>query len=96
MWQGWLAGFIGLWLILSSFVSSLRESSANYILFGLIASYLGFRVIKNLLGRIVGFLGVWLIFSGIIVFLKGFLNIFLVGIIIGFISFLILRAKTES
>jgi hypothetical protein len=56
MWQGWLNLILGVWLIISGFVSPL-QSPANLIIVGILAAVFGFWSYKNWQGDVIGILG---------------------------------------
>jgi len=41
-WQDWLTGLLGVYLVVSGFVTSLQQSQYNLIITGLLIAILGF------------------------------------------------------
>jgi hypothetical protein len=69
MWQGWVAGILGLWGIISPFIFKTRTGNmANDIIVGILVAIAGFTVIKEHAwqGWLAGILGIWWIIAGLI------------------------------
>ncbi len=87
MWQGWVNGIVGIWLIVSGLIGGLQQSW-NYIIFGAVIAVLGFwSATRRWQGWVDGVLGVWLIVSGIIASLMAPVNSIIVGIVVAVMSF---------
>jgi hypothetical protein len=80
MWQGWLNLILGVWLIISGFVSPL-QSPANLIIVGILAAVFGFWSYKNWQGDVIGILGIWLLLCGIWFGILGPANFIIVGVL---------------
>lgn len=87
MWQGWVNGILGLWLILSGIISGLQHP-VNYIIVGVVVAALGFwSATQRWQGWVDGVLGLWLIVSGIITTLMLPVNSIVVGLVVAVMSF---------
>ncbi|MCD6427603.1 MAG: SPW repeat protein [Caldisericaceae bacterium] len=100
MWQGWVAGILGLWGIISPFIFKTRTGNmANDIIVGIIVAIAGFTVIKERAwqGWLAGILGIWWIIAGLIPALTtgaGHIwNDIIVGILVAIAGFTALRKE---
>ncbi|RMD91868.1 MAG: hypothetical protein D6813_06945 [Calditrichaeota bacterium] len=88
MWQGWINGIIGLWLIVSGIIGAGLHAPWNYIIAGVLMAILGFWTAKFWQSVITGILGIWMIISGILsATLMHPANMIIVGIITAVLSF---------
>ncbi|MFQ5706370.1 MAG: hypothetical protein ACE5HO_02920 [bacterium] len=88
MWQGWVNGIIGLWLILSGIVGAGLNAPWNYIITGVVVAILGFWMIKVWQSLISGILGLWMIVCGIVgTALMHPANLIIVGVVVAGLSF---------
>ncbi len=82
MWQGWVNLILGIWLIISGFVSSL-QTPANLIVVGILATVFGFWAYKMWQGIANGILGLWTLLSGLVFHLLNPTNFIIVGLLMG-------------
>lgn len=69
MWQGWVAGILGLWGIVSPAIFKTRTGNLwNDIIVGIIVAISGFTMVKERTwqGWLAGILGIWWIIAGCI------------------------------
>jgi len=85
MWQGWINLVLGVWLILSGFISPL-QTPANLIIVGILAAICGFWGAKNWKGRINGILGLWIFLSGSVFNLAFSWNFIISGILLSILG----------
>lgn len=85
MWQGWINLILGVWLILTGFVSTL-QTPLNLIIVGILAVIFGFWTYKNWQGDVAGVLGIWLFLSGVWWNLLSPLNFIIVGVLLGIVG----------
>ena len=68
MWQGWVIGSFGVWLVISSFIGTnhLFHAWSEFVV-GAVTGILGFTLlgIRSIRGWISFWLGSWLVFSAI-------------------------------
>lgn len=86
MYQSWINGILGLWMIVAGFISG-AQHSVNYIIVGVIVAALGFWAAKRWQNTVSGILGLWFILSGIVTSLMGPPNSIIVGIVVAVLSF---------
>lgn len=86
MFQSWINGVLGIWMIVAGFISTVQHS-VNYIIVGIIVAALGFWAAKRWQNTVSGVLGLWLIVSGIITTLIAPVNSIIIGIVIAVLSF---------
>jgi hypothetical protein len=91
MWQGWVNGVIGIWLIVSGIVGAGFHAQWNYILGGVIMAVIGvwgYWMVKAWQSVVAGILGLWLLVSSLLVpSLMNPLNMIIVGVVAGVLSF---------
>lgn len=88
MWQGWVTGVIGIWLIVSGIVGAGLHAQWNYIIPGVVMAVFGFWMFKVWQSIVAGVLGLWMIVSGIVLTnLMNPLNMIIVGIVTAGLSF---------
>lgn len=86
MFQSWINGILGLWMIVAGFISG-AQHSVNYIIVGVVIAALGFWAAKKWQNVVSAILGLWFILSGIVTTLMSPANSILVGIVIAVLSF---------
>lgn len=91
MFQSWINGILGVWMIVAGFISGVQHG-VNYIIVGLVIAILGFWAAKKWQNAVCGILGLWFILSGIVSNLIAPANSIIVGIVIAGLSFWVATA----
>ncbi len=86
MFQSWINGILGLWMILTGFISGV-QTSVNFIVVGAVIAILGFWGARKWQNDVSAVLGLWFVLSGIITSLISPVNSIIVGIIVAALSF---------
>ena len=87
MWQGWISGIIGLWLIVSGIIGKGLEAQWNYLIAGIVLAVLGAWTYKHWQSILTGLGGIWLIISGLVASLMAPVNLIIVGLIVAVLGF---------
>ena len=89
MWQGWVNGILGVWLVVAAFISLGTQGDFwNDIVVGIVAAVVGFLMVKAKpwQGWLTGLVGLWLIAAAFIPGLTGqtgnFWNDLAVGVLL--------------
>jgi len=85
MWKSWIVFILGLWLIISGFITSLNDP-ANMLIIGVLVAAFGFWDYQMWQGIVNAILGVWIFLSGSVFDLANLPNMFIIGVIIAILS----------
>jgi hypothetical protein len=96
MWQAWVNVVLGLWLVVSGFISVVQVNW-NMIICGILIALLVFTSSKEWPAIVVGIVGIWVFISGLIPTLIVPVNFIIVGLVVLVLSLVLaLQKKPEE
>lgn len=102
MWQGWINGLLGLWLVLAAFLKLTPAGNLwDNLIVGVVVAIVGFLMIskKSWQGWTSGLLGVWLIIAAFIPSLQthtgNLWNDLIVGVVVAIAGFAALGKQSN-
>ncbi|MGC9512223.1 MAG: SPW repeat domain-containing protein [Fidelibacterota bacterium] len=95
MWQAWVNVILGLWLVVSGFISGVQVNW-NMIIAGILIALLGFTTSKKWPAIVAGIVGIWIFISGLVPSLIVQLNFIIAGIVVLILSLVLALQKTPE